>query len=122
MQTTAIGTVTNSLPQNEVILLTLLISKGYIPYTDLPKIDDFGVRVRSPIETERLVRHWNVDFPLLDLQFDRAIVSRRRDRDAYRQRGRRIDVKRQSRVIRRRLFRFQIHHLQFLSLRRRDGR
>lgn len=35
MQTTAIGTVANSLPKNEVILLTLLISDGYIPYTDL---------------------------------------------------------------------------------------
>ncbi|OUN80993.1 hypothetical protein B5G04_07010 [Bacteroides sp. An51A] len=38
MQTTAIRTVTNSLPENEVILLTLLISKRYIPYTDLRKI------------------------------------------------------------------------------------
>ena len=37
MQTTAIRTVANSLPQNEVILLTLLISKRYIPYTDLAK-------------------------------------------------------------------------------------
>ena len=37
MQTTAIRTVANSLPQNEVILLTLLISKRYIPYTDLNK-------------------------------------------------------------------------------------
>ena len=37
MQTTAIRTVANSLPQNEVILLTLLISKRYIPYTDLRK-------------------------------------------------------------------------------------
>lgn len=37
MQTTAIGTVANSLPENEVILLTLLISKRYIPYTDLVK-------------------------------------------------------------------------------------
>ena len=37
MQTTAIRTVANSLPQNEVILLTLLISKRYIPYTDLQK-------------------------------------------------------------------------------------
>ena len=35
MQTTAIGTVANSLPENEVILLTLLISGRYIPYTDL---------------------------------------------------------------------------------------
>ena len=40
MQTTAIGTVTNSLPENEVILLTLLISKTYIPYTDLHKISE----------------------------------------------------------------------------------
>ena len=38
MQTTAIRTVANSLPENEVILLTLLISKRYIPYTDLLKI------------------------------------------------------------------------------------
>ena len=37
MQTTAIGTVANSLPENEVILLTLLISKRCIPYTDLYK-------------------------------------------------------------------------------------
>ena len=37
MQTTAIRTVANSLPENEVILLTLLISKRYIPYTDLLK-------------------------------------------------------------------------------------
>ena len=35
MQTTAIETVANSLPENKVILLTLLISKRYIPYTDL---------------------------------------------------------------------------------------
>lgn len=38
MQTTAIGTVANSLPENEVILLTLLISKRYILYADLRKI------------------------------------------------------------------------------------
>ena len=38
MQTMAIRTVTNSLPENEVIFLTLLISKRYIPYTDLLKI------------------------------------------------------------------------------------
>lgn len=37
MQTTAIGTVAKSLPQNVVILLTLLIPKRYIPYTDLRK-------------------------------------------------------------------------------------
>lgn len=38
MQTTAIRTVANSLPENEVILLTLLISRRYIPYTDLLKL------------------------------------------------------------------------------------
>lgn len=38
MQTTANRTVANSLPKNEVIFLTLLISKRYIPYTDLRKI------------------------------------------------------------------------------------
>lgn len=37
MQTTANRTVANSLPKNEVIFLTLLISKRYIPYTDLRK-------------------------------------------------------------------------------------
>ena len=37
MQTTAIGTVANSLPENEIILLTLLISKRYISYTELQK-------------------------------------------------------------------------------------
>ena len=37
MQTTAIRTVANSLPENGVILLTFLISKRYIPYTDLHK-------------------------------------------------------------------------------------
>ena len=42
MQTTAIGTVANSLPKNEVILLTLFISKRYILYTDLLK--NFVVR------------------------------------------------------------------------------
>ena len=39
MQTTAIRTVANSLPKNEVILLTLLIAKRNIPYTDLRKIN-----------------------------------------------------------------------------------
>ena len=37
MQTTAIRTVAYLLPKNEVNLLTLLISKGYIPYTNLQK-------------------------------------------------------------------------------------
>lgn len=38
MQTTAIGTVANSLPENEVILLTLLISKGYILFAEFQNI------------------------------------------------------------------------------------
>ena len=38
MQTTAIGTVANSLPENEVILLTLLISKGDILFAELRNI------------------------------------------------------------------------------------
>lgn len=41
MQTTAIRTVAKSLPQNAVILLTFLISRRYIPYTDLRK--KFGI-------------------------------------------------------------------------------
>ena len=40
MQTTAIGTVANSLPENEVILLTLLISKGDILFAELLNIPD----------------------------------------------------------------------------------
>lgn len=39
MQTTAIRTIDNSLPENEVIILTLLISDRCIPYTDLNKIN-----------------------------------------------------------------------------------
>lgn len=55
MQTTAIRTVTNSLPENEVILLTLLISKRYIPYTDLRKIFEITLQNKewinnNPIE------------------------------------------------------------------------
>ena len=47
MQTTAIRTVANSLPENEVILLTLLISKRYIPYTDLRKISGISVELQQ---------------------------------------------------------------------------
>ena len=35
MQTTAIGTVANSLPKNEVNPLTILISSRYIPFAEL---------------------------------------------------------------------------------------
>lgn len=49
MQTTAIGTVAKSLPQNVVILLTLLIPKRYIPYTDLLKIPVGGLTTYGDI-------------------------------------------------------------------------
>ena len=35
MQTTAIGTVANSLPKDEAILITLLISDRYILFAEL---------------------------------------------------------------------------------------
>lgn len=47
MQTTANRTVANSLPKNEVIFLTFLISTRYIPYTDLRKIA--GITEVNPI-------------------------------------------------------------------------
>lgn len=55
MQTTAIGTVAKSLPQNKVILLTHLISNSYIPYTDLRKISGISLQNKerlnnNPIE------------------------------------------------------------------------
>ena len=56
MQTTAIGTVTNSLPQNEVILLTLLISGRYISYTDL----DNNFIITNKVITNNIIV--NVDF------------------------------------------------------------
>lgn len=55
MKNTAIRTVANSLPQNEVTLLTLLISKRYISYTDLQKIFEITLQNKewlnnNPIE------------------------------------------------------------------------
>ena len=47
MQTTAIRTVANSLPQNEVILLTLLISKRYIPNTEKRYIPNTDLRKKN---------------------------------------------------------------------------
>ena len=54
MQTTAIRTVAYSLPENEVILLTLLISRWYVSYTDLRKIYGIsaGFRQINAIEFE----------------------------------------------------------------------
>lgn len=40
IQTTAIRTVASSLPENEVTLLTLLISRWYVSCTDLQKISE----------------------------------------------------------------------------------
>lgn len=53
VKATVIGLVANSLPGNEVILLTLLISNRYIPYTDLPKFLPFPIQRKDrslPIE------------------------------------------------------------------------
>ena len=52
MQITAIGTVAKSLPQNKVILLNLLISNSYIPYTDLRKIYGITAEIRQKCEFE----------------------------------------------------------------------
>ena len=74
MQTTAIRTVANLLPKNELILLTLLISRRYIPYTDLRKISgiiaglqqinamEFGRRdeKRSFLLLHKSRRNWNI--------------------------------------------------------------
>lgn len=64
MQTTAIGTVAKSLPQNVVILLTLLIPKRYIPYTDLLK--------KFALVKEYLSTKWSIDIDELE-----KIVQRR---------------------------------------------
>ena len=53
MQTTAIETVAKSLPENEVILLTHLISKRYIPYTDLRKIYGISMHLLAIREKRR---------------------------------------------------------------------
>ena len=55
MQTTAIGTVANSLPENKVILITLLNSSRYIPYTDLQKIYGISdeIRPKSEYQTDK---------------------------------------------------------------------
>ena len=52
MQTTAIRTVANPLPENEIILLTLLISKRYIPYTDLHKFFETNKKSMQAIRKE----------------------------------------------------------------------
>ena len=57
MQTTAIRTVANSLPKNEVILLIHLISKRYIPYTDLGKIREFPARILNKLQRTEKVRY-----------------------------------------------------------------
>ena len=58
MQTTAIRTVANSLPENEVILLTLLISKRYIPLYRFTEIfciiDEFDKNFESELKKNLL--------------------------------------------------------------------
>lgn len=58
MQTTAIRTVAYSLPKNEVIILTLLISKRYIPYTDLHKI--CGIFAELQQINAKVLEDWNL--------------------------------------------------------------
>ena len=64
MQTTANRTVANSLPKNEVILLTLLISKRYIPYTDLRKISGISAELQQIKTKVRFSYH----YPIILLQ------------------------------------------------------
>lgn len=59
MQTTAIGTVANSLPENKVILITLLNSSRYIPYTDLRKIS---------VINEKNEKKWKQKFVYLEAE------------------------------------------------------
>ena len=60
MQTTANRTVANSLPKNEVILLTLLISKRYIPYTDLRKISGISAELQQIKAKEWFSRRYSM--------------------------------------------------------------
>ena len=60
MQTTAIRTVANSLPQNEVILLTLLISKRYIPNTDLHKISRIALQNKEWFNNNPIEKHSHI--------------------------------------------------------------
>lgn len=62
MQTTAIRTVAKSLPQNEVILLTFLISKGYILFAELRNNFD-------PIDIRMLLSDY-----LNDICFDYLLI------------------------------------------------
>jgi len=55
-QNAANGTVAKSLPQNKVILLNLLISNSYIPYTDLQK-NFYRHSHRRNMESGGLHRH-----------------------------------------------------------------
>ena len=60
MQTTANRTVANSLPKNEVILLTLLISKRYIPYTDLRKIFEITLQNKEWLNNNPIKKHLHI--------------------------------------------------------------
>ena len=60
MQTTANRTVANSLPKNEVIFLTLLISKRYIPYTDLRKISRIALQNKERLNNNPIEKHLHI--------------------------------------------------------------
>ena len=72
MQTTAIGTVANSLPENEVILLTLLISKGYILFAELSNNIVFKVCRNG---TNRLFLLYERKYNINDRRMKKALVS-----------------------------------------------
>ena len=60
MQTTAFRTVANSLPENGVIFLTLLISKRYIPYTDLREKNPISIIRPIKIIIESIWNHLDI--------------------------------------------------------------
>ena len=74
MQTTAMGTVANSLPKNEIILLTLLISDWYIPYTDLEKKFGKGLEKFKREVEELSVCVWGGDC-IINLQLPKKAYS-----------------------------------------------
>lgn len=60
MQTTAIGTVANSLPENKVILITLLNSSRYIPYTDLRKNSRIALQNKERLNNNPIEKHSHI--------------------------------------------------------------
>ncbi len=65
MQTTAIGTVANSLPKNKVILLTLLSSKRYILIAELRDKHTKNINLYSNCQT----LNFHKMFPIFPLNY-----------------------------------------------------